>query len=119
VAPKKAHPPEGVGLRIRRARLANGLTQKELADQIGVTWQQIQRYELGQASPPLSRLADIARVLHLPMSAFVSEDEKPLEVGPEVYFRNQGMTEEDIRQVMEYAEFLLSRRRRRRESGDS
>jgi transcriptional regulator with XRE-family HTH domain len=47
-----------------RARIAAGLTQRELADRLGMPEQQIQRYEATEwASANLSRLIDVARVL--------------------------------------------------------
>ncbi len=43
-------PPDGLAERIRRYRLKNGTTQRELADQLGVTQQSVARWE--QGSPP-------------------------------------------------------------------
>jgi len=52
-----------------RARIAGGLSQRQLAEKLGVKEQQIQRYEAeGYASASLSRLVEVAGVLHLEIS---------------------------------------------------
>jgi HTH-type transcriptional regulator/antitoxin HigA len=52
-----------------RARIARGLSQRELADALGLKEQQIQRYEAEQyASAALRRLIDIANALNLSIS---------------------------------------------------
>jgi transcriptional regulator with XRE-family HTH domain len=45
-----AEPPDGLAERIRTYRLKHGMTQRELADQLGVTQQSVARWE--QGSPP-------------------------------------------------------------------
>jgi transcriptional regulator with XRE-family HTH domain len=52
-----------VGLRIRERRRALGLSQSQLAQALGVTFQQVQKYELGANRVSASRLAAIAEVL--------------------------------------------------------
>ncbi|MCW8835960.1 MAG: helix-turn-helix domain-containing protein [Rhodospirillales bacterium] len=52
-----------VGLRIRERRIMLGLTQQDLADQIGVTYQQAHKYEKGINRISAGRLYEIARVL--------------------------------------------------------
>jgi DNA-binding XRE family transcriptional regulator len=50
--------------RLVRARVAAGLTQKDLAERVGVKEQQIQRYETTKyASASLSRLVEVARAI--------------------------------------------------------
>ena len=59
-----------VGQRIRIQRLAAGLSQSELADKIGVTFQQVQKYEKGANRVGAGRLTQIAQVLNVPVSSF-------------------------------------------------
>ncbi len=59
-----------VGLRIRSFRLARGMSQTELGKKIGVTFQQVQKYEKGTNRVGAGRLTQIARVLELPVSSF-------------------------------------------------
>jgi transcriptional regulator with XRE-family HTH domain len=59
-----------VGQRIRIQRLSQGLSQTSLADQLGVTFQQVQKYEKGVNRVGAGRLTRIAKVLGVPVSAF-------------------------------------------------
>ena len=59
-----------VGQRIRIQRLAAGLSQTELAERIGVTFQQVQKYEKGMNRVGAGRLTQIARVLNVPVGSF-------------------------------------------------
>jgi transcriptional regulator with XRE-family HTH domain len=59
-----------VGLRIRAARLAAGLSQERLGNELGVTFQQVQKYEKGSNRVGASRLSDTAKVLSVPVSFF-------------------------------------------------
>ena len=56
---------EHVSAQILVGRSIMGLSQKELADRIGVCCQQIYKYETGKCYPPVARLAKIARALNL------------------------------------------------------
>ncbi len=59
-----------VGNRLRQLRALRGITQTALADQIGVTFQQIQKYEKGADRISASRLWGISRVLDVPIASF-------------------------------------------------
>jgi len=59
-----------VGARIRERRIMLGLTQQQLADLIGVTYQQAHKYERGINRVSAGRLFEIARVLSVPISYF-------------------------------------------------
>ena len=59
-----------VGVAIRRLREARGLSQADIASQVGVTPQQIERYERGEERVSASMLYELARVLDVPVSAF-------------------------------------------------
>jgi transcriptional regulator with XRE-family HTH domain len=59
-----------VGQNIRIHRLDEGLTQTDLAKRIGVTFQQVQKYEEGRNRVGGSRLFKIADALELPLSTF-------------------------------------------------
>ena len=62
-----------VGGRLRMRRLAVGLSQERLAKSIGITFQQIQKYERGTNRIVASRLHDLARVLDVPVGYFFSD----------------------------------------------
>ena len=59
-----------VGKRIRQRRWLTGMTQQQLAEQVGIKFQQIQKYETGANRVSASRLWDIADALDVPVSFF-------------------------------------------------
>ena len=61
-----------VGHRIRIERLARGLSQTALATQLGVTFQQVQKYEKGVNRVGAGRLTKISEVLGIEVGAFFS-----------------------------------------------
>lgn len=66
-----------VGLRITALRKARGLSQTALGTAVGVTFQQVQKYEKGQNRVGAGRLREIARLLEVPVAAFFEEDDAP------------------------------------------
>lgn len=64
-----------VGLRITALRKARGLSQTALGTAVGVTFQQVQKYEKGQNRVGAGRLREISRLLEVPVSAFFEEDD--------------------------------------------
>lgn len=66
-----AHPVDvHVGKRVRHRRWLTGMTQQQLAEQVGIKFQQIQKYETGANRVSASRLWDIAEALDVPVSFF-------------------------------------------------
>jgi transcriptional regulator with XRE-family HTH domain len=59
-----------VGGRVRMRRLMLKLSQTDLANGLGVTFQQVQKYEKGMNRIGASRLQQIAGVLHVPVTFF-------------------------------------------------
>jgi transcriptional regulator with XRE-family HTH domain len=62
-----------VGQRVRALRLERSLSQTSLGDRLGVTFQQVQKYEKGVNRIGASRLQAIAGVFNVPISALFSE----------------------------------------------
>lgn len=62
-----------VGARVRLCRTLKGVTQEQLASHIGVTFQQIQKYEKGRDSIRSSRLLDFSRILEVPINYFFDD----------------------------------------------
>jgi transcriptional regulator with XRE-family HTH domain len=65
-----------VGQRIRAYRLNRGLSQSALGKKIGVSFQQIQKYERGINRIGVGRLKKIATVFDTSVSALLGEDDK-------------------------------------------
>ena len=74
-----------VGKRIRHRRWLVGMTQQQLAESVGIKFQQIQKYETGMNRVSASRLWDIAAALTVPVSFFfdgLSGDEQIADPAP-------------------------------------
>lgn len=66
VHPVDAH----VGRKVREVRLLRGLTQANVAEQLGLSFQQLQKYETGHNRVSASRMYEIARLLKVEPSYF-------------------------------------------------
>jgi transcriptional regulator with XRE-family HTH domain len=76
MAKKKPDPVDiHVGKNIRVFRLAKGLSQSAIGDALGVTFQQIQKYERGVNRVGSSRLAKLSKVLGVPMDKFFADSD--------------------------------------------
>jgi transcriptional regulator with XRE-family HTH domain len=62
-----------VGSRVRLRRTMLGLSQEKLGEAIGLTFQQVQKYERGANRIGASRLHDLSRVLDVPVSFFFDD----------------------------------------------
>ncbi len=83
-----------LGRRLRRRRRLLGLTQQQLALQVGVRFQQVQKYECGANRISAARLWELAEALETPVSYFydgLSEalERKEAEGGREVFSRKE------------------------------
>lgn len=67
-----------VGSRVRMRRLMLGLSQTELADVLGISFQQVQKYENGTNRISASRLQESARFLQVPASFFFEDLPQPV-----------------------------------------
>src|SRR5512140_2372246 len=59
-----------VGARVRIRRVMRGMSQKKLGDALGLTFQQVQKYEKGANRIGASRLQQISNILQVPVSFF-------------------------------------------------
>lgn len=59
-----------IGQRVRTRRLEIGMSQEKLAELLGVTFQQVQKYEKGVNRIAASRLHDISSALDMPVARF-------------------------------------------------
>ena len=62
-----------VGSRVRLRRMILGMSQEKLGESLGLTFQQIQKYEKGVNRIGASRLFDLAQVLRVPVQFFYDE----------------------------------------------
>lgn len=59
---------KAVGAAVRKHRVAAGMSQHDLADKIGVTYQQAHKYERGINRISVGRIYDIAQALNVPLA---------------------------------------------------
>lgn len=59
-----------VGARVRMRRMMLGMSQEKLGDALGLTFQQVQKYEKGTNRIGASRLQQISNILQVPVSFF-------------------------------------------------
>lgn len=70
-----AHPTDViVGKRIRAARTLAGTSQEDLASRIGITFQQLQKYEKAENRISASRLSDLAHALSIPIQSLFEQN---------------------------------------------
>ena len=86
---KKANPIDiQVGNRVRIRRMLIGMSQERLGDTLGLTFQQVQKYEKGINRIGAGRLFEIARILGVPIDYFYdgvsATEEAPAEETPPV-----------------------------------
>ena len=88
-----------IGQKVRALRFDRGLSQSELASQVGVTFQQVQKYENGANRISAGRLALIAKALGMPVTAFYGLSARPERERGFTYLRSAGA----VRLVRAYA----------------
>lgn len=62
-----------IGAAIRKRRKTLGLSQEQLAEKVGVSYQQVQRYENGSSTLNVENVQRIAGALGIPVTAFFEE----------------------------------------------
>jgi transcriptional regulator with XRE-family HTH domain len=65
-----------IGSRLRAQRLTRKLSQEELADSLGISFQQVQKYESGTNRISASRLKEVSDVLRVPISSWFADDKR-------------------------------------------
>lgn len=65
---------QDIGSLIKSMRRASGMSQMRLADKIGVSYQQVQKYEKGGNRISVPRLIQIAEVFGVPVTSFMQID---------------------------------------------
>lgn len=61
--------------KVRELRTAAGMTQKDLADQLGVTVPTVSKWELGQRTPELERVFRMTLIFGVPIEEIVQRTE--------------------------------------------
>jgi len=85
-----------VGQRVRLRRKQRDLSQGRLADALGLTFQQVQKYERGTNRVSASKLYEIARVLEVPVGFFYQGLDDPSSPEGEAYTQAWSRVFEDL-----------------------
>lgn len=109
-----SHPLDiALGARIRIRRKTLGLSQDDLASQIGLTFQQIQKYERGANRVSFSRLVDIARTLKCRVQDLVGDLDVEGDVSDQVAIEAVQLKETGAVELIKAYSSILSAGRRR------
>lgn len=78
-----------IGARIAQLRREQDLTQAELAEHLGISYQAVSSWERGASMPDISKLLDLSRVLHTTVDMLLGseqaeEKKEPTEIAPEL-----------------------------------
>lgn len=99
---------EHVGQRLRQRRTIAGISQEKLADMVGVTFQQIQKYENGANRISASRLFQFSTLLEVPVDFFFDDSAKLSVVGMSDNKQDgfEGLQSSDVMQEKETLELV-------------
>jgi transcriptional regulator with XRE-family HTH domain len=100
-----------IGTLIREMRKAAGMSQMKLADKLGVSYQQVQKYEKGTSKLSVPRLVQVSEIFNVPVNSFLDEAKKASVA--EVSASYSSLSEEEARLLM------LFRRLRRKKLKES
>ncbi len=105
IAPAKKEHAFDIGSKIREARIKLGMSQKDLADKIGLTSSFISQTENNQLSPSLNSFLQIANALNIKPTALLQGDKKKDEVG--WLIRKRAVSEQLAEKTAEYSVFTV------------
>lgn len=113
----QAQDPGGIGVRLRSARRAAGLTQKQLGDVLGVESITVSRWERGVTTPSLPRLRRIAEVTETTISDLVRSQDAVTAHAAELAALREELAE--TRELVDRVARTLERLARSRSAGGS
>ncbi|MBV7410487.1 helix-turn-helix domain-containing protein [Maritimibacter sp. DP1N21-5] len=102
-----------VGKRVRHRRWMVGMTQQQLAERVGIKFQQIQKYETGMNRVSASRLWDISDALGVPVSFFFEGLEGGAERSMEQYLPDDILADKEALELIRSYYAIPENQRRR------
>ena len=93
---------------LKNARIRLGLSQKEVADSIGVAKSTYSLYESGNREPNVQTIKKIADTLHTSADELLGLDEEPTTLA--AHFDGNEFTEDELNEIKSFAEFVKSKR---------
>ncbi|MDH2917411.1 MAG: helix-turn-helix transcriptional regulator [Gallionella sp.] len=114
MTPKEKRLAKSIGQAVANKRLKKGLTQGQVAEQIGVEPETISRIERGITLAPISRLAEIGDVLGVALADLIRDGSPRLQDRAQsIAASMQSVSEADSKLVMEIFEKLTARFKRK------
>lgn len=89
---------EALGSLMRQLRKSSRMSQMQLAERIGVSYQQVQKYEKGVNRLSVSRLKQVSDALGLDISVFIEEINRPTAAEPQAKYT--GLSNEEGKLLM-------------------
>ena len=118
----REHQWKNIGDRIKEARNKLGLTQAQLAHQVGVSSQTVWSWEAGRVKPTYEHLEELAFRCEVSTAWILGRDVLEAELLKEasVSFHDavEGLPLEDIETIQNFINFIRQERRRRTEAGE-
>ena len=102
-----------VGKRVRHRRWMIGMTQQQLADKVGIKFQQIQKYETGMNRISASRLWDIAEALDVPVNFFFEGLDEEAAAGGDAVLKGDIMADKEALELVRSYYAIPEHQRRR------
>ncbi len=110
-----------IGARIREARTRAGLTQKRVAELLGVSNHSVWCWEAGKMKPNADHLLELAYLFEVSTESLFGMDvvEAELLSETDISFRDAvaGLPTEDLEEIQEFIRFVRERRRRKKRGG--
>lgn len=103
-----------IGSKIKEIRIKKGITQKELAEKLGTSQQNLAQYECGKRNPKLETVKKIADALNVFMSDLINEEVDYTRPEPNTlaaHFDGDEYTGEELEEIRQFAEFVKSKRK--------
>lgn len=95
---------EQFNLNLKEARLKKGVSQKEVAEKIGVAKSTYSLYESGNREPNVQTIKKIADTLNVSTDTLLGLDEVPTTIA--AHFDGTEFTEEQLDRIREFARFI-------------
>ena len=94
---------------LKEARLKSGISQKDLAENIGVAKSTYSLYESGKREPNVDTIKKIASSLNVSADTLLGIDDEPMTLA--AHFEGDEYTESEMEEIRNFAEFVKNKRR--------
>ena len=105
-----------IGEQLKKFRKMKSLTQKDLGNQLGISFQQVQKYENGKNRISFGRLYELSNLLQVPMESFVGTAETGLSDNDQAaisgYEDNNKLTQKETNELLKAYHSLKDPQRR-------